>query len=982
MDLNVIEKVLYACSDVHNVKVVDMTIFREEEYQKIIECDLSVAKQVVPIVVAVPQNWQRTLIDIYIAQNMTFPFIPHVDIKGKFCLFETEGVLIDQNLGGIILQSIEKAKEIIEDGLARTNREDFIEEFESYWLQLPSIRLAKVDVVGIQHIGVVKYFTKTAKRYKKESYAKYMQRAKSGKIYVSQDPQKLKHYYKENESVNIRNGVYIKFMELCSVCGKNPAVIFLNAKDKDGKSVSKGYCLECAQKQGINPLKNLSQTDMNNMTKQIENIVSNLAENMDLDSFSEQLDDMDPEDLEKMEQGSPIFGAAIPLGSIFSNMFGENQEGSTNGSTEKKKVKVEKKKDKRKKALEAYGTNLTQKAKNGQLDMVIGRDKEIQRITQILNRRSKNNPCLIGEPGVGKTAIAQGLAIRIVNGKVPAKLLNKEVYLLDMTAIVAGTQFRGQFEARMKSIIEECKALGNIILVIDEIHNIIGAGDAERSMNAANILKPSLSNGEIQLIGTTTLKEYRKYIEKDSALERRFQPVLVEEPSITDSIGILEGIKKYYEDYHKVKISNDVIKQAVIMSEKYIHDRFLPDKAIDILDEACSRINLNNKELYQLEILKGQLKAVQEEKEEAALADSTEDYKKAAELKAKECSLMEQIDSLNEKMKLKNLTVQDIAEVIESWTKIPVKKITEAETQKLLNLEGNLHKRVIGQDTAVEAVSRAIRRNRAGLKSTKKPPSFIFVGPTGVGKTELAKSLAYEMFGNENSIIRVDMSEYMEGHSTSKLIGSPPGYVGYDDAGQLTEKVKRNPYSIVLLDEIEKAHPDVFNILLQVLDDGRLTDSQGNTVSFENTIMIMTSNAGSNQNTNSIGFGGARINQDKVMDSLKETFRPEFLNRVDEIVVFEQLNHEQLLQIVNLMLDDTKKVLADKNITLEISEDAKKFLLEKGTDIKYGARPLRRAIQRYLEDELSDMILRSELLNGDTIVVSLEENNLKFNVRK
>ena len=391
---------------------------------------------------------------------------------------------------------------------------------------------------------------------------------------------------------------------------------------------------------------------------------------------------------------------------------------------------------------------------------------------------------------------------------------------------------------------------------------------------------------------------------------------------------------------------------------------------------------MNNKELYQLEILKGQLKAVQEEKEEAALADSTEDYKKAAELKAKECSLMEQIDSLNEKMKLKNLTVQDIAEVIESWTKIPVKKITEAETQKLLNLEANLHKRVIGQDTAVEAVSRAIRRNRAGLKSTKRPPSFIFVGPTGVGKTELAKSLAYEMFGNENSIIRVDMSEYMEGHSTSKLIGSPPGYVGYDDAGQLTEKVKRNPYSIVLLDEIEKAHPDVFNILLQVLDDGRLTDSQGNTVSFENTIMIMTSNAGSNQNTNSIGFGGTRINQDKVMDSLKETFRPEFLNRVDEIVVFEQLNHEQLLQIVNLMLDDTKKVLADKNITLEISEDAKKFLLEKGTDIKYGARPLRRAIQRYLEDELSDMILRSELLNGDTIVVSLEENNLKFNVRK
>ena len=789
---------------------------------------------------------------------------------------------------------------------------------------------------------------------------------------------------------------------LCSECNKNPAILFYK-KIENGKESLEGYCYDCAKKKGINPTEVLhdqnnilsnDKININDMTKQFETIFKDLAENINLEDI-ENLDGAitfeSQEQNPDSDEPSKISGAAIPLGSIFSNMFSNKASKSNSDESEelndgRRKVKVEKKKNKKqnkkKKFLDTFGTNLTDKAKNNELDIVIGREKEIQRIVQILNRRSKNNPCLIGEPGVGKTAIAQGLAIKIANQNVPAKLLNKEVYLLDMTAIVAGTQFRGQFEARMKSIIEECKALGNIILVIDEIHNIIGAGDAERSMNAANILKPSLSNGEIQLIGTTTLKEYRKYIEKDSALERRFQPVLVEEPSITDSIGILEGIKKYYEDYHKVKISNDVIKQAVIMSEKYIHDRFLPDKAIDILDEACSRINLNNKELYQLEILKGQLKAVQEEKEEAALADSTEDYKKAAELKAKECSLMEQIDSLNEKMKLKNLTVQDIAEVIESWTKIPVKKITEAETQKLLNLEANLHKRVIGQDTAVEAVSRAIRRNRAGLKSTKRPPSFIFVGPTGVGKTELAKSLAYEMFGNENSIIRVDMSEYMEGHSTSKLIGSPPGYVGYDDAGQLTEKVKRNPYSIVLLDEIEKAHPDVFNILLQVLDDGRLTDSQGNTVSFENTIMIMTSNAGSNQNTNSIGFGGTRINQDKVMDSLKETFRPEFLNRVDEIVVFEQLNHEQLLQIVNLMLDDTKKVLADKNITLEISEDAKKFLLEKGTDIKYGARPLRRAIQRYLEDELSDMILRSELLNGDTIVVSLEENNLKFNVRK
>ena len=551
-----------------------------------------------------------------------------------------------------------------------------------------------------------------------------------------------------------------------------------------------------------------------------------------------------------------------------------------------------------------------------------------------------------------------------------------------MTAVIAGTQFRGQFEARMKSIIDECKSLGNIILVIDEIHNIIGAGDGEHSMNAANILKPSLSNGEIQLIGTTTLKEYRKYIEKDSALERRFQPVIVEEPSITDSIDILEGIKKYYEDFHKVKISTDVIRQAVIMSEKYIHDRFLPDKAIDILDEACSRINLNNKDLYTLEVLKNQLAKVQEEKEEAASADSTEDYQKAAELKTRECSLIEQIDKINANLKLKEITVQDIAEVIENWTKIPVKKITEEETLKLLNLEQNLHKRVIGQEEALEAVSRAIRRNRAGLKSTKRPPSFIFVGPTGVGKTELAKSLAYEMFGDENSIIRVDMSEYMESHSTSKLIGSPPGYVGYDDAGQLTEKVKRHPYSIVLLDEIEKAHPDVFNILLQVLDDGRLTDNQGNTVSFENTIIIMTSNAGSNLNTNSIGFGGTVVaNRNKILDALKDTFRPEFLNRVDEIVVFNSLNENELIQIVDLMLNDTIKALVDKNISMHISEEAKKYLLKKGTDLKFGARPLRRAIQRYVEDELSDMILKQELKNGQIVEINVKNDKLNFNVK-
>ena len=757
---------------------------------------------------------------------------------------------------------------------------------------------------------------------------------------------------------------------LCSVCQKNAAVIFIN-KSNDTNEME-GLCYECAKKKGINPLDalakqaNLSDSDIENMSKQFEIMFNDLSENPEY-------------------TGENIDDNSNSLGSIFSGLFNgaKNEENSDEtGSTGTKKVKTETKPlQKKHKALDNFGTNLTQKAKNNQLDLVVGRDNELQRVIQILNRRTKNNPCLIGEPGVGKTAIAQGLAIKIANGDVPSKLLKKEVYLLDMTAVIAGTQFRGQFESRMKAIIDDCKNAGNIILVIDEIHNIIGAGDAEHSMNAADILKPSLSNGEIQLIGTTTLKEYRKYIEKDSALERRFQKVIVEEPTVEDSISILEGIKKYYEDFHKVKISTDVIRKTVLMSEKYIHDRFLPDKAIDVLDEACSQINLDNKDLYKLELLKNELKDIQAEKAEAAQADSTEDYQKAAELKTKECKLLEEIDTLNKNMKVVSLTVQDIANVIERWTKIPVNKITEEETQKLINLEDNLHKRIIGQDEAVEAVSRAIRRNRAGLKTSKRPPSFIFVGPTGVGKTELAKSLAYEIFGDENSIIRIDMSEYMESHSTAKLIGSPPGYVGYDDAGQLTEKVKRRPYSIVLFDEIEKAHSDVFNLLLQILDDGRLTDSQGNTVSFENTIIIMTSNAGSNLNTNSIGFGNESIRNSKIQDSLKETFRPEFLNRVDEIVTFKSLTPEELLIIVDLLLNDTKKALADKDISITVSAKAKRFLLEKGTNIKYGARPLRRAIQRYVDDELSDLILRSKLINGQTIKIDCTGENLSFNVQ-
>ena len=778
---------------------------------------------------------------------------------------------------------------------------------------------------------------------------------------------------------------------LCSICKKNTAVIFVNQQNSSGETETIGYCYECAKKKGVNPLNtfsnnnsNLSNEDINNMTNQLNEMFKDLSSNLslqglnpdDLDDNSDTLNDEDSEN-------KPMW-FAIPLGSIFSGMFGskDGSDNTSNGtSSERKSVKTEKKQDKKRRTLNAYGTNLTEKAKNGQIDAVIGRDKEISRMIQILNRRTKNNPCLIGEPGVGKTAIAQGLALRIASGDVPAKLLNKEVYLLDMTAIVAGTQFRGQFEARMKNIIEECKSAGNIILVIDEIHNIIGAGDADHSMNAANILKPSLADGTIQLIGTTTLTEYRKYIEKDTALERRFQPIMIEEPSVEDSISILQGIKGYYENYHKVKISNDVIRKLVILSEKYIHDRFLPDKAIDVLDEACSRINLDNKDLYNLEILKNKLADVQAKKEEAASADMADDYKKAAELKMQECKLTDEINNLESKMTPKELTVEDIAKVIENWTKIPVQKITEEETRALLSLEDNLHKRVIGQNEAVASVARAIRRNRAGLKSTRRPPSFIFVGPTGVGKTELAKALSSEVFGSEDSIIRIDMSEYMESNSTAKLIGAPPGYVGYDDAGQLTEKVKRHPYSIVLLDEIEKAHPDVFNLLLQVLDDGRLTDSQGNTVNFENTIIIMTSNVGSNQNLNSIGFGAtSEFRKAKIQESLRETFRPEFLNRVDEIVVFDSLNHDELIQIVDLMLKDTQNVLNDRNIKMYVSDEAKSFLLEKGTDLKYGARPLRRAVQRYIEDELSDMILKSELLNGQIIFIDAKDNNLTFKV--
>ena len=762
-------------------------------------------------------------------------------------------------------------------------------------------------------------------------------------------------------------------MTLCSVCKKNPAVVFVN-KIVDGKPHMDGLCLACAKERGINPLASMmqqygaSEEDIENLNNQFNEI---------MDSMSEI--EMPEEMLEEMENDSENPSS---LASMMASMFGKKDEKSSSTSQKQNEKNTEKNKSKKRKILDTYGINLTEKAKNGEIDVLIGRENEIERVTQILNRRTKNNPCLIGEPGVGKTAIAQGLALKIANQDAPAKLLKSEIYQIDMTSMVAGTQFRGQFEARMKALIEECRLAKNIILVIDEIHNIVGAGgDADHTMNAANILKPALSNGDIQIIGTTTLKEYRKYIEKDAALERRFQTVMVEEPTIEQSIKILSGIKSYYEDYHHVKVSDELIRQIVIMSEKYIHDRFLPDKAIDILDEACSKVNLTNKVLSTLEILKEDLAKVQEEKENEENSDDpnkTPDYEKLANLKSHETAILNQIAEISQGNVELELNIEDVAKVIETWTRIPASKISETEAEKLLNLEKNLHKRLIGQDAAVSAVSNAIRRNRAGLKSKKRPPSFIFVGPTGVGKTELAKALAYELFGTEEAIIRVDMSEYMESHSVSKLIGSPPGYVGYDDAGQLTEKVRRNPYSLILFDEIEKAHSDVFNLLLQVLDDGRLTDSQGRVINFDNTIIIMTSNAGSNLNSNGIGFNReeSSLVDARVEAALKQTFRPEFLNRVDETIIFHELNKNELLQIVDLMLSEITDELAEKNIFITFDKKVKEYILEKGYEPKYGARPLRRAIQKYIENELAECLLKNELIPNQKVKMVLVNNKV------
>lgn len=759
-------------------------------------------------------------------------------------------------------------------------------------------------------------------------------------------------------------------MKKCTICNKNIAVMY-QTRFENGKTTMEGICMDCAKKMGIpimdEIMKQVDMTpeDMENLSKQMQHMLEDqdpdlLGDNPFLGMMGGEMDeDLDEEVMEEDEELDP------------DNPMASDEERSRHETRTASKLKDNKRRQKRKN-LEKYGENLNDKAALGLIDTIVGRSREIERVMHILNRRSKNNPVLIGEPGVGKTAIAEGLAIKIINGDVPEKLLDAEIYLLDMTSIVAGTQFRGQFESRMKAIIKEAQETGNIILVIDEVHNIMGAGEVHGGvMNAANILKPALAKGEISIIGATTLEEYRKHIEKDAALERRFQPVIVDEPSVDESIEILKGVKQYYEKFHRVVISDEVAEQAVRLSERYVFDRFLPDKAIDVIDEAGAMVNLKNRDVSALMTLQKSLQEVIDLKEEASLHDHFED---AARYKIEEIKLQEKIALLKEEAQHHELTVEDVAYVIESWTKIPVTRITEENAQKLIHLESRLHRRVIGQNEGVSAVSRSVRRSRAGFKKRLKPASFIFVGPTGVGKTELAKALAEELFGSEDALIRLDMSEYMEKHTVSKLIGAPPGYIGYDQGGQLTEQIRRKPYSVILLDEIEKAHVDVFNMLLQILDDGRLTDSQGRTVFFENAVLIMTSNAGTHLKSSGIGFEPRSRERmaSKVMDALKEHFRPEFLNRVDDIVVFDQLTQADVRQIVDLQLKDVYRDAKEKGITIEVSEDAKNFLALKGYDPTYGARPLRRSIQKLVEDEIAEKYLLGELKDHAHIAVGLD----------
>lgn len=774
-------------------------------------------------------------------------------------------------------------------------------------------------------------------------------------------------------------------MMKCSVCKENVAVVFIT-RVIDGKTEPMGLCITCAQKQGLAPLQQmisqsgLTQEDLENLNEQMSAFFGDINMDEFIQSLPVSTDDSQDSDDENRNSMIRFMNATFP-GSGSGNARDSGKPGKQEPVSEKATRPVQQKPVKNpRKNLNAFGTNLNERARTGSIDRVIGREKEIERTIQILNRRTKNNPVLLGEPGVGKTAIAEGLALRIVEGRIPRKLADKEIYLLDLAAIVAGTQFRGQFEARMKAILDEARAQQNVILVIDEIHNIVGAGEAEGgAMNAANILKPALARGDIQIIGATTLEDYRKHIEKDSALERRFQPVIVEEPSVDESIEMLKGIREYYQDFHQVNYPDDVIEFAVRMSARYIQDRFLPDKAIDVIDEAGSRVNLKNEGSLELDNLRAQLRSIQEKKEQAALHD---DYQLAASYKVEECRITDRIKELESEIGTLDVTVDDIAQVIEAWTGIPVQRITEGEAERLLKLEERLHQRVVGQDMAVSSLSRAIRRTRSDFRSKKKPASFIFVGPTGVGKTELARALANELFGSDDAMIRLDMSEFMEKHTVSKLIGAPPGYVGYDQGGQLTEKVRRKPYSVLLLDEIEKAHPDVFNILLQIMEDGRLSDSMGRTVGFENTLLIMTSNAGTGFKAGNIGFNQEGYDElkESVDRAVKEIFRPEFLNRVDEVVVFDRLTKDQLSKIADIMLKEVADDVRAKGMNITFTDEVKNFLIDKGYDPKYGARPLRKTIQRYIEDELAEMFLSGRIGKGCSIDTSMDGTNIRFAV--
>lgn len=768
-------------------------------------------------------------------------------------------------------------------------------------------------------------------------------------------------------------------MKLCSRCHKNPAVIYVAKIEGDNKT-NEGLCLSCAKQLGLVPNGLLEQMglndgDLDSFNAQMADFAENLGDLSPDGGFEEMMEQMSGGDF---DEG----GAATAPMSFLSNLFGGNQNETNSAdatkSDEQKKQKKRRMGEKRS-MLDTYGTNLTQKAAENKVDRVINRNAEIERVIQILNRRSKNNPVILGEPGVGKTAIAEGLACRIVEKNVPPKLFGCQLYLIDFTALVAGTQFRGQFEARLKNLLSEAEEAGNVILVIDEIHNIVAAGDADGAMSAANILKPALARGEIQIIGATTLGEYRKHIEKDSALERRFQPVLVDEPSVTESIEILKGIRDYYENYHHVKISDEIIELACRMSERYITDRFLPDKAIDVIDEAGSRVNLKNIALYNATVAKEKVNALIPQIQEAT---EKEDYEKVSELKLEQLRLNEEIAKNDLIASQAEITFDDIAAVIEGWTKIPVHKLTVDETEKLKNLESLIHKRVIGQDEAVSAVARAIRRGRADISKKKRPVSFIFAGPTGVGKTELVKTIAEVMFDNEEALIRIDMSEYMEKHSVSKLIGSPPGYVGYDESGQLTEKVRRKPYSVILLDEVEKAHPEVFNLFLQILDDGRVADSHGKIINFENTIIIMTTNAGAEFKASALGFNSNDEIQisDNVDKSLKEFFKPEFLNRIDEIVTFSSLTKPQLREIIDLMLRDIIVRINERGANITISDEAKEVILKEGYNTKYGARPLKRAIQKLVEDKLAILSLDGKIEKGSNLSVDSKDGELTFTI--